>query len=250
MVVKIKNSAGIVKGVDFGVRLEPAMFIDPNGKKIEVPNRFVTVRNDTNQPLAVVGSEYHPQDHRDNLKQIADVLSNCYGDYTVRHNVVGARIHKSKNETAKVRIRVVNSYDGMASFKAFMDIWRQVCSNGMMGFADGGLSISKIHSKKLDLQQQLNVGIEDKVDAYISEYNEFYAKLVATKAINLKKLEADKDIPTKLLASAMDKYKSEKEQNAWGQFNSFTNIITHSPIKEERKEMLTTKVTGAFLRIA
>ncbi len=44
----------------FNSRYENQKKINQNPNLIEVPDKFVTVRTDTNQPLGVVGSRYEP----------------------------------------------------------------------------------------------------------------------------------------------------------------------------------------------
>jgi len=255
---RIKNI--ITPAIDFGVKLEPMQYT-VGSKVFTYPNRWATVRKDNNSPMGIVGSEYKIQDHKDNLKLTAKLVSEISNDWSVTHMVEGGRIYSKfmlnshfaladePDELAKLILRSINSYDGATRFRIDFEMERQICSNGMRGFTNVG-AISKIHSQHLDINRVLINKVHTIIDQQLKDYTQYFKKLSKTPAIDEDILV--KHIPVQLVGEAGEKYKEAvaagEKKTAWTQYNGFTNIISHNDdIQQKRRDHLTNLVSQFFL---
>lgn len=244
----------LLEGIDFSVRMNPAYFKGKDDKHHAFPNRFSIIREDNGEPLSIVGSEYKPQDHRENLVMVAKVLDKISPGYEVSHTMQGARIYtkfnlsnqlvmaRSTNERANVIVNVLNSYDGSASLKIALSLLRQICTNGMMGLVEA-FKIKKIHSRNLELGG-LVTGLSGAIEEQKKVYVKLYNALKDRKPIEFPVLK--EKLPQKLVEEAMPIYKKDGIMSAWGQYNAFTNVISHRDVSENRREVLQGKVASYF----
>jgi hypothetical protein len=243
----------ILKGVNFSTKINPALFKDNTGKVVEFPKRYAITKND-GTPLAIVGSEYKPQDHRENIMMVAKILDKVSPNYNVVHTMENARIYtdfrlmsdmvmaNNQAEKAQIVVNVLNSYDGSASLKISLSVYRMICSNGMYGFANE-FTLNKIHSKHLEVKGLVG-GLRSAINDYKKAYIDFFNVLKDKNPLDGKVImEA---LPEKLAKKAIAQYEADKLRSAWGQYNGFTNVITHSDISQNRKLVLHKKVAGFF----
>lgn len=231
----------ITQNIDFNVRLDPAYYKDGNNNVIAIPNRYVTIREDTNEPLAIVGSHYRVQPHIDNIEMVADILDKLGLEYTVTNFVEGARVYSrfileqkillTGDNKSKLYIDVTNSYDGTKSFEILLALYRMICTNGMYGFANE-FTLRRIHSQNLFIDMQLLENLQTSVDAYSIRFRNFFNTIVSEKPIPQNILEENFGIR---LINKAEELVEVPNGSAWDQYNSFTNAITHTDNKQITK---------------
>lgn len=136
------SSEAIVAGkLDWNVECRPIYTIGANSTQVLVPNKYATVRSDTNVPLGVVGKAYVPIQNRDAFNFFDSVI----GSYNAKYEVVGSlgqgenvwmlvqlgdviRI-KNTDDVVKRYILLANNHDGSRCFKMFITPIRVVCWN-------------------------------------------------------------------------------------------------------------------------
>ena len=219
-----------------------------------------TVRQDTGQVLGINGSRYQMVDHRKNIEAVAKALYQVSPDFTVKHTVEGARIYSrftleqeglmgnSRVEGAKLALDLQNSYDGSLMFGYLFSVWRQVCSNGMFGFATEKRA-RKLHTRNINVKSLVK-GIAPAIIAYKNHYETLYENLRDAKPIPGDILE--KKFSKKLIDQARENYKKEhaitQKHSAWTQLNAFTRSLTHDEkISEGHRQDLSKVVTSLFI---
>lgn len=131
---------------------------------IEIPNRFATVRTDTNQVLGVVGKNYNIVQNEEGFDFIDDIISEgaqyeCAGTYD---NGKGSWIC-AKTDPIKILdddfdpyILFTNSFDGTGTVKAMFTPVRTFCSNCFVRAEKNSKNkISIRHSK--DVKDRLSI---------------------------------------------------------------------------------------------
>lgn len=138
--------------IDFPVELQPLYTPTPGpraagkARHLRLPDRMAVVRQDTNDVLQVVGSEYNLKPHREAVEPIAEALQKI--DIPIH----GTRVRTAYNggfasvewlvgqpqevvsvaETVAFTIGVRNSLDLRAKYEVFMAALVLRCANGMM----------------------------------------------------------------------------------------------------------------------
>lgn len=129
-------------GIDFAVELREARY-GFNGEIRSVPNEYVTVRDDTGDPLGIVGSRYTPIQNRAAFTFLQDLV----GQFDVTWESAGAT-RGGRNVFVSLRlpdtitvdaggigdqivpfIAAINSHDGTSPFRVVVTPWRPVCRN-------------------------------------------------------------------------------------------------------------------------
>jgi len=251
----------ITPSINWGTYMAP-VHTKINGKMVELPNKSI-IRDDTHKPIGLVSDRYQMVDHRENIWSAAEALMKLTNKFDVWHRVEKGRIYSRltinnmpimknvKNEGAKIALDIYNSYDKTRAFEISFSVWRQVCSNGMMGFAKVS-GMRKIHTAKIktaEVVDKLNEGIK----YYQKEYQEFFKKLRANKPMEREQLE--ELFKDRLVKEAREAYKLEytttKRHDLWTQYNAFTRVISHNDkVKEKYRQKMLNKVSQAFLTAA
>ena len=165
--------------------------ITANG--IDIPDHAAIVRSDNNFVLGVMGKDYTPFAPVQTFA-IADVLRERHGlKYTNAYTVDGGRkivvemktiddtLRFGRNDEGGLRIRIKDSFDGSCRFTASVGVWRQVCSNGMFGWADE-MSVSVRHTKnaqaRLEAANQIWAKAEMDFTDIVAKTNQLISKQV------------------------------------------------------------------------
>jgi phage/plasmid-like protein (TIGR03299 family) len=126
--------------LDWSIECRP-IFTMIGNEKVQVPNKFATVRVDKGIPLGVVGKNYVPIQNRDAFTFFDNVL----GNFGAKYEVVGSlgsgenvwmlvqlgdviKIRKS-DDVVRRYILLTNNHDGTRCFKMFITPIRVVCWN-------------------------------------------------------------------------------------------------------------------------
>jgi len=252
------QNTNLLQGIDFKVGMKPAL-MELGGKAITIPDRFATYREDTGEPLGVVGSRYKVQQHTQNLTIVDEAVQRVSKDFAWSHSVEGARVYShcllkdiqvmenSQTERGQVRVDIINSYDGSRCFQASIAILRLICSNGAMGFVTEYM-LKKMHVKSVYLSNMLN-NMGNWVNAYVDSYQKFYNALKDKPVISKEVIE--KTFNKRLIKKARENYIAEKRivgtDTAWVQYNAFTRTISREKFQENRKIELSKTLSNLFL---
>lgn len=241
-------------GLDYQVIKKP-IFTEVGGQKIEVPDNFVTLRNDTNEALGVVGNRYE-------IVQNADAF--CFFDAIVGQGQAifetagalgkGERIFitakmpkyiriEGTDDVTEVYVILTNTHDGSGSVIAAITPIRIVCQNTLrMALGNTINKVSIRHTKNVESNLMEAHKLLKISNTYITKMHE------AVNALSLKKV-SDKqvvDLVNKLFPSTsenttridnirnevMNSYYTGVGQEkikgtAWGVINGITHYTSH-----------------------
>ncbi|MDD5649427.1 MAG: DUF932 domain-containing protein [Candidatus Nanoarchaeia archaeon] len=113
---------------------------------INVPEHKAVVRSDNNWVIGVVGSRYRPLQPSFAYSWFDAVCAQHNAAYTgayvidgghkvILEATVNGAIEIRKNDVVFQKIQLINTFDGSYPFTAQFMVWRQVCKNGLMGWA-------------------------------------------------------------------------------------------------------------------
>lgn len=127
------NDALIAGGLNYTVEKQPLI----TGKGIIVPDKYATVRTDTNKVLGVVGKNYTIVQNEEGFAFIEDIIKEgaqyeCAGTYDDgKGSWICARTEPIKilDDSFDPYILFTNSFDGTGSIKAMFTPIRTFCSN-------------------------------------------------------------------------------------------------------------------------
>ena len=142
-----------LSGLNYKVEKRP-IFLE-NG--VEIPDKYATVRNDTNLVLGVVGKDYCVLDNEEGFEFIDDIIGESGADFeTAGSWDKGKRAFMvAKTEPINILgdefapyILFTNSHDGSGSIKAMFTPVRVVCNNALvLAEEKAQIKISVRHSK-------------------------------------------------------------------------------------------------------
>lgn len=129
-------------GLNYRVGIRPTAFLTPDGDWIAVPDSFTTYREDTNQPLGVVGKIYRPVQNAESYEILDELLNHgmvaeSAGSFRQgRKTFVSARIPEDLvvdpdgvGDVIRQYLMISNSHDGSSPVRAVVTPWRPVCKN-------------------------------------------------------------------------------------------------------------------------
>jgi hypothetical protein len=248
----------LLQNADFRVGTKPAL-MERNGVAQPIPKRFATYRQDTGEPLGVVGQRYKVHQHVDTIVHTAGIIDKFTQHYTVKNTVEGARVYTRfmlndigvlsnvPNEDARLGIDLLNSHDGSRMVQLDVSMWRLVCTNGMRAFVKEH-SLKKMHVKGVTMGAIFE-GLPTIVSAYKEGYSKLYNQLKDEKPLGTEIVA--KTFTDRLIKNARDAYRQEyavtKVHTAWTQFQAFARVITHSKFQENRKIELSNTLSNLFL---
>jgi phage/plasmid-like protein (TIGR03299 family) len=133
----------------------PINMITENG--ISVPKNKAIVRSDNNSVIGVVGNKYVPIQNSFAFSFFDIVCEQHNAKYdkayvidegrkVILEAIVDGPVEIRKGDEVLRKIRLINTFDGSFPLMAQFVVWRQVCKNGLMGWANE--SKCKIHHTK------------------------------------------------------------------------------------------------------
>jgi hypothetical protein len=252
------NESQLLQGVNFEVDMRPAL-VSWKGESVAVPERFVTVRTDTGEPLGVVGGRYKVHQHKEAILRTATEVEKLTDNYTVKHVVEGANIYSDfqfpeislmtgvPHEDVLFGMKLWNNHDGMHILLFQFYGMRLVCTNGMRHFM-GIEQLKKAHVKSVSLDN-LHVQLPDIIKAHQIGYAEMFNKLADKPMIPGELIE--EQLPPRLTKKAGEAYPEEyavtKRKDAWTQYQAYTRVISHAENQEVWRNNMSKIVTNFFL---
>lgn len=129
-------------GLNYTVGIRPTPFMLPDGDWVAVPDSFTTYREDTNQPMGVVGKGYRPVQNLESYSILDELLNHgmvaeSAGSFRQgRKTFVSARIPDDLvvdpdgvGDIIRQYLMISNSHDGSSAVTAVVTPWRPVCKN-------------------------------------------------------------------------------------------------------------------------
>lgn len=252
------NLDGVLKasGLDYNVITEPIFYnADTAGSsQLVVPNRVLTMREDTRTPIGVVSDTYNVCQNRDAfdfIDAIHDDIKFVKAGETGSHLIyIIAKLNNVKILGDEITPYVIfqNSHTGLGSIKATITPLRIVCQNQFnISFKRSPNTVRIVHSMSMDSKLAQAREMLGDVASYMKEFDE-QANELATMHVQDKDAVAAfyrvfKYDPAKMterqkvtfddkLMKFLAAYKADDNQNfvgtAWGILNGAADYLTHS----------------------
>ncbi len=215
------------------------------GKRIET--HFATARADTGDVLGIVGSRYQIIQNAEALG-IADFLD---GDFKSATAVDNGRIVSVEIDIGKFRIAGDNlnkrvflrtSHDGSCAVEARMQVFRLICSNGLMGWKNR--SVVKIrHTQSYQAKMYEARRVLGIADEYYKQLDGAFNKMVETplttadQTVFLDKLIGKPDaskkrdcispIRERIVTALHGDDLTAHRSDAWGMYNAVAAYVDH-----------------------
>ena len=208
---------------DFSVGMTPACFVDVDGVTYNVPDRFVTVRTDTYEPLGIVGDKYNIMQPNE-VWEFIDAFREVSGAELDKSIVDGPRIGVSLKINQREYISgdpidnnflIYNTFDGSLPFCGKGLTNRLFCSN-QINYQGAYWKIRHTTNmdRKIDLAKTMMNHFQDAQD-------KFDKKMLSLVAMSVKTFEAVSIFSDLLGEAKTDNAKSRKSN----QTEVFKNIL-------------------------
>ena len=123
---------------------QPIKLLGENG--VSIPDHRAIMRSDNNGIIGVVGSRYLPLQNSFGFSFFDTVCQQHNAKYDKAYVIDGGHkvileatvngpITIRKGDEVHRKIRLINTFDGSSPFMAQFSVWRQICKNGLMGWA-------------------------------------------------------------------------------------------------------------------
>ena len=235
------------------------LFTEVGGQKILVPNKKVTMREDTNQVFGVVSDRYQICQNRDALdfvNYIENIELLKAGSYANGggYSYLISQLPEVKVLGDEIRPHLIfqTSHDGSSSVKATICMLRIACQNQFVhAFKDSPATIKITHSgnmgEKLQTAQATMLQVHDYVQHFEQQAEYLAGKKITPQTFNRvlerffvtnpewsdrwnQKVEEQKDY-------FIQAYNADDNQNfkgtRWGLVNAYADFITHDePIRK------------------
>lgn len=210
------------------------------------------VRQDTNKVLGVHRRGYNLVPNQEIFQRFEDVLAASEvsldglevkddlaqeGRMVVRSYIFPAITNEPKvGDIVRFALKVTNSYDGGAAFRAFMSGLRLVCTNGMVVPSDKSSTVYGRHTSGFSPDRAVSK-ILFAVDAYQNIWSRQWSRwsereITADAATAV--FEAMPDINQRLMAKLEEAWRIESAQagpTVWGLYNALTRWSTHAEVR-------------------
>ena len=164
-----------------------------------------------------------------------------------------------KGDIIKPKTVIINSADKTASLSLKAGAWRLICSNGMeiidtrieqiksSGKHSGSLSMSGLFNKFMIQFENLSDSIGMFSDfARIELSKESYVQVLENLGMKEKRIETIMETPLIGDGKSVADYLSTGKVTGWDAYNSLTQFVSHSELKEESKLTRGIEVTREF----
>ena len=209
--------------------VEKDVLLAPNGNVLGFVSRDYNIVK--NEDVAALFDEYFSGIKIHSVKDMVSVS----GEKWMREYVLdedGYTVSIGNDDTIKTKVVICNGYDAKTSVGLAISAWRQVCSNGMMGWkrmigTTFGHFLSDIINKlqsKIDtgfIEMKKNFGVWEMWTEESFNQKDFNEFVESRKFLSDKK----KEKISGLYEPVMNKYK--EQETRWGAYNVLTAIATH-----------------------
>ncbi len=198
-VSKAKTAAECMEiaGLDYGLSLQKVFLqglalvdgIPVIGKS--VPDKFAVVRADTGEPIGLVGNQYKIIQNSRVFGFFDGLVEQGHAKFVRAYSThSGAKVNIVANlgdidvggDHSQKRLTLRTSHDGSCRITGILEVYRLVCSNGLMAFSkESSFAIkhTKSYSAKLVAAKQI-IGIADQYYKWFSEQADKLTEIVVT----------------------------------------------------------------------
>lgn len=226
------------------------LFVEHEGTKIQIPNKKVVLREDTQEIFGIVSDRYQLCQNREAL----DFIDYLEGVSLLRAGSSGGFVWMIGKlpevtvlgDTVTPHLIFQNSHDGSCSIKTTICMLRIVCQNQFVAaFQDSPATINIRHQGDLDKKLIVARETMKEVYNYVANYENVAEQLV-TKKITPKKFneivegffkipedasERSKNYILDRRERFQEAYNADDNQNfkgtKWGVINAYSDLITH-----------------------
>jgi len=192
----VKTAAEALDSAELNWEAQPVNLLTESG--IAVPDHRAIVRSDNNGVIGVVGSRYLPIQNSFGFSffdTVCDQYNAKYdrayvvdgGHKVILEATVNGAITIRKGDDVFKKIRLINTFDGSSPFMAQFSIWRQICKNGLMGWAKEN-KCKVHHTKNAECRAAEALRIMSTSVEYFKKF-EIQLKQLANKIIDRKQID-------------------------------------------------------------
>ena len=251
------------------------LFAEHNGVKLD-SGREALINTETNDVIGVVSPSYKVVENQELSVLVQEALGNLpvlkVNDHLnpntskwVREIILDGdeftyKIGK-KVDTIKTKINIINGYGSNTAATVSVSAWRQICSNGMMGFKDIFKSSYAHMSDNIvpKIRQDFNLNLAkfgentniwnnwSEVDFSQDDFMSFIEDITKTED-NKKGILSEKqgELVKSLYEPTLNKYNDD--ETLWGAFNVLTAITSHD-IKARKGSHLFSQGYGRMRKV-
>jgi len=236
---------------------------------VSVPDHKAIVRSDNQKVIGVVGSRYTVLQNSfafsffDTVCQEHDAkYDKVYviddGRKVILEATVNGPITIRKNDEVLRKIRLINTYDGSYPFTAQFTMWRQICSNGLMGWSKEN-KCKIYHTRNGEAKASEALRILAASSAYFEKFEE-KCKQLAQKIIDKKLVdqflkecfgEGDGTRKKNLQEKVVECYEAGKgtgQGTAWDLYNGYVEWIDHYRSADVETRLANSVLGASFLK--
>lgn len=239
----------------------------------EVPKNFAVVREDTRQPIAIVGEQYHIAQNAVVFGFVDGIVEQGLGKFKraySTHN--GGRVflemdfgdQKFGGDISSKKFTLRTSHDGTSKITGSFLVWRQICSNGLMGWGNEvafAIKHTKSYTEKLQEAK--------KICGFADQYYRWFAQ-EADRMVNMPLTAIEAKELIKQLVPAVDeknvtaRVTNQREKiyeyfrkgdgnhgrNRWDLYNGLTQYVDHWRSRNRDEEVaVETNLTGSGAKL-
>jgi len=268
-----------IAGLDYGLELQPVYV---QGKALvdgipvvgrRVPEKYAVVRQDNSEPIAVVGNKYEIVQNSRVFGFFDGLVEQGHAKFVRAYSThAGAKVNIVANlgdtiiggDRSQKRLTLRTSHDGSCRITGILDVYRLVCSNGLMAYSkESSFAVkhTKMYSGKLNAAKHI-IGIADQYYKWFAEQADKLTTMIVTPghAVALiKKLvpAADEDdVSTRIQnqrESIYNQYKYGKGNagdTRWDLYNGIVEFVDHVRSAGRDRETATeTNLVGSGARL-
>lgn len=240
---------------------------------IEVPSGMknvvrVTKPDGTKRTVNYCSDIYHLVKNEDIIPKFQETISKYYdveascrirdwSKFFVDFIIKDKSVSIIKSDALQTRIRMINSYDGSAKYQFYVSFWRQVCSNGMMGWADSGHRVKKMHTPAIGKEVEFSKIMEmtSLFIADMADNSELYKELadheLSRPYDRIEEVLEETSFPSSLAEDVVQRFEIEKDilgvklPNDWLVYNAFNYQLNHNEdvqTKEQKRDKIDVEV--------
>ena len=174
-----------LSGLDYTVEKQPIYLANGN----EIPNKFATVRTDTNEALGIVGKNYQVVQNIEGFSFLDELTGNGGADFECAGSIGNGKGAYMLARTDKLKILdddfdpymlFINSHDGSSPVKCMFTPIRTFCSNCLaLATKQASVNLTVRHNSTVKDKLQIAQGVMKQHTAYISDIRKD-AEILAT----------------------------------------------------------------------
>lgn len=236
---------------------------------INVPDNKAVVRSDNNGVIGVVGDRYRPLQPSFAYSWFDTVCAQQNASYTgayvidngrkviLEASIDGATLIRSGDEVIR-KIQLINTFDGSYPFTAQFSVYRQVCSNGLMGWAKEN-KCKVHHTKNGEIRASEALRILDAGMKYFERFEET-CKLLANKVMDAAMVESfikstfsegGGTRQKNLIAKVEECYEAgigTGKGTVWDMYNAYTEWIDHHRSADAETRLANSVLGATYLK--